>query len=99
MWPEGTRSRDGRLKPLKKGFVHQAIATRLPVVPVVAHDAHLFWRGGTWDVRPGRLQIEILPAIDTSTWSTQTVDDHAAEVHAAFAAALGPDQQPLPKSD
>ena len=26
---------DGRLMPLKKGFAHMALATRLPIVPVV----------------------------------------------------------------
>ena len=43
LWPEGTRSRDGRLLPFKKGFAHLAIATGLPIVPVVAHNAHHRW--------------------------------------------------------
>ena len=37
MWPEGTRSRDGRLLPFKKGIVHMALQTGLPVVPVVVN--------------------------------------------------------------
>jgi CubicO group peptidase (beta-lactamase class C family) len=31
LWPEGTRSKDGRLRPFKKGFAHLALATGLPV--------------------------------------------------------------------
>ncbi|HTJ45153.1 MAG TPA: lysophospholipid acyltransferase family protein [Kofleriaceae bacterium] len=32
--PEGTRSRDGRLSPLKKGGFHLAVGTGAPIVPV-----------------------------------------------------------------
>lgn len=41
MSPEGTMSRDGRLLPFKKGFVHLAMQTVLPVVPIMIHGAHL----------------------------------------------------------
>ena len=97
IWPEGTRSRSGRLKRFKKGFVHLAIATGLPVVPCVAHNAHLYWPGGGFKVRPGRLQMEILPAIETTGWSSDRVDEHVDEVMAAFAAALGENQQEAPE--
>jgi len=94
--PEGTRSRDGRLLPLKLGFVHLAIATGLPVVPVVFHGAHKNWVKGTWFVRPTTVDIEVLPAIDTKTWRAETAREHAAEVFSAFVAELREDQKPLP---
>ena len=56
MWPEGSRSRNGELKSFKKGFVHMAIATGLPVLPIVSHDADRMWPGGTFLVRPGPLK-------------------------------------------
>ena len=34
-FPEGTRSRDGILKPFKKGLFHLAIQSGIPMVPVV----------------------------------------------------------------
>jgi 1-acyl-sn-glycerol-3-phosphate acyltransferase len=42
--PEGTRSRDGRLSPLKKGGFHLAVGTGAPIVPVAIR--------GTIDVLP-----------------------------------------------
>ncbi|MCO4770194.1 MAG: 1-acyl-sn-glycerol-3-phosphate acyltransferase [Deltaproteobacteria bacterium] len=93
IWPEGTRSRSGRLKRFKKGFVHMAIATGLPIVPCVAHNAHLYWPGGGIKARPGRLQMEILPAISTDGWSSETVEQHVDEVMDAFRAVLGENQQ------
>ena len=95
IWPEGTRSRDGRLQPLKKGFVHLAIATGLPIVPIIMHDAHKRWPGRSLRMYPGKLNIDVLPAIDTTGWSAQTMEEHLAEVHGIFADALDPHQQPL----
>ena len=93
MWPEGTRSRDGKLRDFKKGFVHLAIATRLPVVPIVSHNADLYWKG-TWRVRPGCLQMEVLDPIDTTHWTADTVDEHLAEVRSAFVRVLESRQLP-----
>jgi 1-acyl-sn-glycerol-3-phosphate acyltransferase len=42
--PEGTRSRDGRIGPLKKGGFHLALGTGAPIVPVAVQ--------GTLDILP-----------------------------------------------
>jgi len=94
IWPEGTRSRDGRLSTFKKGFVHLAIATGLPVVPIVLHDAHHRWPADTYAMYPGELHVEVLEKIDTASWRPETAGDHAQQVHDAFVAALGPQQRP-----
>jgi putative phosphoserine phosphatase/1-acylglycerol-3-phosphate O-acyltransferase len=36
--------------------------------------------------------VEVLPAVDTSDWSTETVDVHVAEVRAIFAEHLGEEE-------
>lgn len=97
IWPEGTRSRDGRLLPLKKGFVHLAIATGLPIVPIVVHGAHKNWAKHAFTLNPVTVPIYVLPPIDTSTWQIDTTEAHCAEVHRVLAAALPPDQKPPPQ--
>lgn len=92
--PEGTRARDGRLLPFKKGFVHLAIASGLPVVPVAFHGAHKNWPLGPLNFTPMTLKIDVLPPIDTSGWKEETAADHAAAVHDVLAAALEEDQRP-----
>ncbi len=92
--PEGTRSESGRLLPFKKGFVHIALGTQLPIVPVVVHDGHLLWGKG-WPIRPGTVRIEVQPAISTEHWSRETMHEHVAELEAVFRERLGPHQQPV----
>jgi 1-acyl-sn-glycerol-3-phosphate acyltransferase len=95
IWPEGTRSRDGRLLPLKKGIWHLAVGTGLPVVPVVVSGAHRVWKKGSSRIEPADVHVQVLPAIDTSDWGERPIQDVLAELHAVFAAHLPPDQQPL----
>ncbi|MBI5513659.1 MAG: 1-acyl-sn-glycerol-3-phosphate acyltransferase [Deltaproteobacteria bacterium] len=95
IWPEGTRSRDGRLLPLKKGFAHMALATGLPIVPIVLHNAHKGWAARTFTLHRLMLEVDVLPAIDTSQWRLETLDSHIAEVHKAFADTLGDEQKPI----
>lgn len=93
IWPEGTRSADGRLRPFKKGFAHLAIATGLPVVPVVVEGAHRLWRKNSFVIHPGEVRVRVLPAISTKDWSLDTLEKNVAEVHRAINEALPPEQR------
>jgi lysophosphatidate acyltransferase len=95
MWPEGTRSRDGRLLPFKKGIVHLALQTGLPIVPVIVTGAHHAWRKGSLAVQRVPIRITALPAIDTTGWEAAKVDDYTAQLHQVFENALPPEQRPL----
>lgn len=96
IWPEGTRSKDGRLLRLKKGFVHLAVATGLPVVPVIVTNAYKNWPKHTVVsfVRTP-IDVTVLDPIDTTGWSVDTVDEHLAEVQGVMAGALPAEMQPL----
>lgn len=88
LWPEGTRSRQGELLPFKKGFVHLAIATGLPIVPIVTHNAPRIWPVGTFRFSPGEVQVEVLDPIDTTGWSVNNLDQHVAQVRDLYCDAL-----------
>lgn len=94
LWPEGTRSADGRLRPFKRGFAHIALATRLPIVPVVVTNAHRCWPKGTIITRPGSIGVHVLDPIPTTDWTVQNIDQHVADIHQRFIAALPEDQRP-----
>lgn len=96
IWPEGTRSRNGRLLPLQKGFAHMALWTKLPVVPVVVSGAHTAWRVGGFHIQEGsRVRIEICDPIETKNWSRRRLDEHIKEVHRVYCEKLPPEQRPL----
>jgi 1-acyl-sn-glycerol-3-phosphate acyltransferase len=94
MWPEGRRSKDGRLLPFKKGVVHLAIETRLPIVPMVITGAHRAWAKASLRLRSVPIKVSFLPPIDTRSWDEQHLDEHLEELRRAFLAVLPPDQQP-----
>lgn len=96
MWPEGTRARDGRLLPFKKGFAHLAVATRLPIVPVVVAGAHRAWEKNSLRIRPTRLDIRVLDPIPTDDWTLENLDEKIEGVRRRFVDVLPEDQRPLP---
>ncbi len=94
VYPEGTRSLDGRLHPFKKGSFAMAIKAGVPVVPVACAGAHRVMRKGELRIHPGEIVVRFQPAVDASSYTLEQRDELAARVHAAIASALPPEQQP-----
>jgi 1-acyl-sn-glycerol-3-phosphate acyltransferase len=66
IFPEGTRSRDGRLGKFKKGAFVTAIELGLPIVPVICRGTRrLMPRGSRLAVAPGEVEIVIESPIPT----------------------------------
>jgi len=94
IYPEGTRSSDGRLRPFKKGSFVMAIRAGVPIVPMACAGAHRVTRKGELRIHPGEIVVRFQPPIDASAYALEQRDELAARVHAAVAAGLPPDQQP-----
>ncbi len=45
------------------------------------------------------MDVEVLPAIDTSDWQAKTIDKHVAEVRSQFLRVLNQEQQSAPVQD
>ena len=88
IWPEGTRNKNGKLLPFKKGFAHLALATKLPVVPVILHDAHKRWPAKSMNFYPGECKVDILDPIHTDSWKRDSIDEHIEYVRGIMTEAM-----------
>ncbi|MBM2805573.1 MAG: 1-acyl-sn-glycerol-3-phosphate acyltransferase [Deltaproteobacteria bacterium] len=59
IYPEGTRSRDGRLQRFKKGGFLLAVQANTPIVPVTVNGSAKLLPAGAWRLRPGTIDITI----------------------------------------
>lgn len=86
--PEGTRTPTPRLGPFKKGPFHVAMQAGVPIVPMLFRGVdEVQWRGAQV-VRPGRVEVVVLPPVDTADWHADTVADHRDHVRALMLDAL-----------
>jgi len=95
IYPEGTRSPDGRLQEFKKGAVMMAIKVGVPIVPMVCSGAHRVMEKRSLVIHPGEILVEFLQPIDASKYSLEERDVLNEHVHQVMAAGLPPDQRPI----
>ena len=91
IFPEGTRSVDGRLLPFKKGPFHLAMATGVPVVPVTILGTAECWPKGTWAMKPGTARLIFHSAVDPASFRDR--DALMAAVRQQIASGLPEDKQ------
>jgi 1-acyl-sn-glycerol-3-phosphate acyltransferase len=94
VYPEGTRSMDGRLQRFKKGSFAIAIEAGVPIVPVACSGAHRIMKKNSLVIRPGRVTVRFGKPIDASRYTVEQRDELARCVHDAVAAELPEDQKP-----
>lgn len=61
IFPEGTRSPDGRLLPFRKGAFFLAMETGAPIVPVILHGTAAMMPRDSLKIRPGVAEVQFLP--------------------------------------
>ena len=95
IYPEGTRSPDGRLQEFKKGTSVMAIKAGVPIVPVACSNAHRIMEKRKLNITPGDILVEFLEPINSSEYSLEQRDALNDRLHDELAAGLPPDQRPI----
>lgn len=88
-FPEGTRSRDGRLQPLKKGPMVLALEAQVPVLPVAVSGTRDLLPRASLAIRPGEVVVRIGAPIPTAGRGYEHRNELRAEVSGALAGMLG----------
>ena len=87
LFPEGTRSTDGRVARFKGGSFLIALEAGLPVVPVsVQGSRHVMFRGRLM-VCPGRVTVTVHEPIETAGVPREAVREFSVRVHDVVASA------------
>ena len=86
VYPEGTRSPDGRLQRFKKGVFVMALKAAAPIFPISISGGHKIMPKGKFVMRPGGVRITFHEPVRTEGLA---VEDRQAVVERVRAAILG----------
>ncbi len=90
VFAEGTRSPDGQIHEFKKGGFVTAVRRKIPILPVTVNGSRRVLPKGSLEVKPGKIQIVIGDPIDTSGYSTDTVQELIDKTRQAVMANFEP---------
>jgi len=88
VYPEGTRSPDGRLLPFKKGAFLMAVDAGVPVVPITVSGSSRVMPKGKVRVLPGTIRLTIHEPISTTGYSRANVSQLVDLVRTRVVSAL-----------
>lgn len=71
LFAEGTRTRDGKLLPFKRGAFALAIKSGVPIIPVTINGSFKILPKGSFDIRPAHIEVVIDSPIATTNVSSR----------------------------
>jgi 1-acyl-sn-glycerol-3-phosphate acyltransferase len=94
VYPEGTRSPDGRLQSFKRGVFVMALQAGAPIVPISVSGSNRIMPKGEFVIRPGRVRITFHEPVPTEGLSVEDRQVIIDRVHQAILAGLEKDEWP-----
>ena len=86
--PEGTRVAGTGLGEFKKGAFRMAMAAGVPIVPIVIRNAEDLGARTAMMIRPGSVDIAVLPPVPVRRWTRANLDSHIAAIRQSFVDTL-----------
>jgi len=88
IFPEGTRSRDGKLKSFKKGGFVMAVDAGAPIVPIVLKGTRAIMEKSSLKINTGEVSLNIEAPIATADFTRENKDDLIESVRAVIREGL-----------
>ena len=82
--PEGTRLDTQAVGPFKKGAFRIAMATGLPVVPIVIRNADSVAGRNSATLNPGTVDIAVLPPVSVEDWTIKDLRTRIEQIRARY---------------
>jgi putative phosphoserine phosphatase / 1-acylglycerol-3-phosphate O-acyltransferase len=95
--PEGTRTDSQTVGPFKKGAFRIAMASGLPIVPIVIRNSEEVAGRNSYRLSPGTVDIAVLPPIDVSDWTHDDLPKRIGQVRELYLETLA--DWPVPEPD
>ena len=80
IFPEGTRSRDGKLHDLKRGGFFLAVAAQVPIIPITIKGTFELMPRGRIFPRRGKIKVIFHPPVDTAGKTLADIPALASQV-------------------
>lgn len=94
VFPEGTRSRDGRLQAFRRGGFFLALQSGAPIVPVSISGTFPLLSPGRFFIRPGRVVIRFHAPVPVRGRSVDSMPELMAKVRERVRSGLEPEPAP-----
>jgi 1-acyl-sn-glycerol-3-phosphate acyltransferase len=88
LFPEGTRTHDGRLQPMAPGAFKIALHAGVPIVPVAIRHTFALMPRGTKMSRAGEIEVVVGAPIDSTPYTAKTLPELIARTTAAIETEL-----------
>ncbi len=73
IFPEGTRSLDGRLQPLRRGGFFLALEAKAPIIPIAIEGAFQLMPKGRFFIKRGTIRVDFLDPVPVQDYSNENL--------------------------
>jgi 1-acyl-sn-glycerol-3-phosphate acyltransferase len=88
IFPEGTRSRDGRIQPFRRGAFFLAVGSQVPVIPVSISGSYELMPKGSFRTKKGRIKVVFHPEVPVQGMNQENILDLMTKIREVIVSGL-----------